>query len=153
MSKTRVFVDVAASISALYLSVWLYEIGNWVSLTAAGTKASLAWGGVLPVGVFAVTQGGTDLLGAKLLQVGICVGVALAALFLLRRRGLRMATVTLGGLTGIYVSSIYWEVLSLTAFIPVALHETVYVGMCVVTGTAILKALGMPLNHPTPLNG
>ena len=152
MSKGRAVADVAGSVAAVFLSVWLYEIGNWVSLTAAGAKVSFAWGGVLPVGVFAVTDGGSGFLGAKLLQVGMIVSVTLAALILLRNREFRLTSMTLGGLLGIYVSSVYWEVLSLNAYVPIALNETIYAGLCVATGALFLKALGPGPKYPSPLN-
>jgi hypothetical protein len=34
-------MDIVTSMVALYLSVWVYETLNWVSLTVAGAKATI----------------------------------------------------------------------------------------------------------------
>ena len=144
--KKRVLADAAACSATLFFSFWLYEAGNWVVLTAEGAKATLVWNGFLPAGVFTVTQGGGDLLGAKLLQIGICGGVTLAALRVMRSRELQMTTISLGALTGVYFSSFYWEILSFVGTIPLVIHEAIFAGISVTTGAVVLKALVGPLN-------
>ena len=144
--KGRVLADAAACAATFFFSFWLYVMGNWVGLTAEGAKASFVWNGLLPAGVFAVTQGGGDLLGAKLLQMGICLGVTLTALGVMRSRELQMTTISLGGLTGVYISSFYWEILSSVGTIPLPVHEAIFAGFSLATGAVVLKALGGPPN-------
>ena len=147
MSRTAYLLDVSASLLCLYLSVWLYELGNWASLTTYGAKATLLWAGFFPAGVAAATSGGAAFTGAKELQVMICVGVTLVAFLMARKRGLSLTSVTLTGTMGIYVASMYWELLSITSFVPMVVHETIYIGLSAFAAVAFLRAFGgLPKN-------
>ncbi len=132
--------DLAVGITALYLSVWLYEASNWISLTAAGGKAIFLWSGILPAGVASVTTGGSDFAIAKLLQVGICVALALPTFMTVRRRGLPFASVTLASIVGLYITSVYWEMLSLASLMPVGLHELSYVALSIGATAVLMRA-------------
>jgi hypothetical protein len=141
LSKYTIVLDVVSSALALYLSLWLYETANWVSLTVSGTKATLVWTGLFPTGVVALSSGNGGLAGAKLLQVGICVGVALFTFVLLRRKGLPLARVTVAGLTGIYLASVIWEMLSLAASMPPLVEEGMFVGLSALAAMGVIRGL------------
>lgn len=133
-------LDILLSLMALYFSVWLYEIGNWVSLVVVGANPSLAWSGILPIGVVALSTH-SGLLDAKLLQVGISVATIFALWMLTNRRGLPITSLTLAGSMGVYLASVYWEMLSLTSFVPMYIHETTYAVLCFGATFGLLRAL------------
>lgn len=140
MLKAANLIDVVTSIIALYLSVWLYEIGNWVSLTVSGARATILMVGILPGGVVGLPAGATDFGSTKVLQIAICVGAAFVALMLIRMGDLPLTRVTIVSIAGIYITSAYWEMLSLTAFIPILVHESIYIGLSVVTSVVLMAA-------------
>jgi hypothetical protein len=135
------FRDAAAGLSVLYLSVWLYEIGNWVSLTAAGARASFLWSGILPSGVIGTSSVASAFPEAKLLQVFICVSVTLTACVAARRKALPITSFTLAAVTSMYISSLYWEMLSLTSYVPMILHEAIYIVLTLAVTFGLLRAL------------
>lgn len=126
-------------LSAMYLSVWLYELGNWVSLSATGAHASIVLSGVLPVAVMGDASEGPGFSVAKVLQVGICVGITLVAFNAARRMGLPLTSLTLVSVTSMYIASMYWELFSLTSFVPMTLHESIYVVLSVALTFGFLR--------------
>lgn len=126
MNRTyaREALDFALAGCVLYLSVWLYEAGNYLALSLSGAQATLVMNGILPVGVVAV--GGSALPGmAKLLQVAVAMGVLVPAYAVLRRS----FSVTLLALITVmvtFLTSFYWEFLSLVGPLPLALHEAFF---------------------------
>lgn len=126
----------------LYFSVWVYEIANWVSLTVSGARAEILMAGILPSGVVGLPAGGTEFGGAKVLQIAICVGAAFVALILTRISDLPLTRVTIVSIASIYITSAYWEMLSLTAFVPILLHESIYIGLSLVMSVVILTVVG-----------
>lgn len=143
-------MDLVASAVSLYLSVWVYEIGNWVSLTTSGAKATVLIAGALPEGAVGLSTDGMDFGSAKLLQVILCSALAFSALLLLRRCKLPLTKVTIICIVSLYVTSIYWEILSLTTFVPILLHEAIYVCLSVLTAGVLLVAFSwllMDLDH------
>lgn len=127
--------------STLYLFMWLYEIGNWLSLSVTGVHATILSSGVIPVGAMGGSPEGTGFSIAKLLQVGICVGATLIACRAVSRKGLRFTSVTLTGVTGMYIASMYWEMFSLTSFVPMVLHEATYVVLSVALTFGLLRKI------------
>jgi hypothetical protein len=140
--KVANLIDVVTSIIAFYLSVWVYEIGNWIALTVSGARAAILMVGILPGGVVGLPTEGAAFGGAKLLQIAICVGVAVLALMLVRMGDFPLTRVTIISVTGMYLASAYWELLSLTSSVPILLHESLYVGLSVATAAVLLTALG-----------
>ncbi|MGD0477315.1 MAG: hypothetical protein ABSB29_04000 [Nitrososphaerales archaeon] len=143
-------MDLVASAVALYLSVWVYEIGNWVSLTISGAKATILMAGALPEGVVGLSTNGTGFGSAKLLQVILCSALAFSVLLLLRKRKLPLTRITIISIMSLYIASIYWEILSLTTFAPILPHEAIYVCLSVLTAGVLLMAfsrLPMDLDH------
>lgn len=134
-------LDIFLSVTAVYFSVWLYEIGNWVSIAAVGASPSLAWSGILPIGVMAYSSNSGGLLDAKLLQVGISVATIFALWILTNKWGFPITGVTLACSMAIYLSSFYWEMLSVTSFVPMYLHETTYAVLCFGAAFGLVKAL------------
>jgi hypothetical protein len=133
-------LDILLSMTVVYFSVWLYEIGNWISLAIMGANPSLAWSGILPVGVVAFSTHSGSLLDAKLIQVGMSVGT-IFILWVLTNGRFPITSVTLAGSMGIYLASIYWEMLSLTSFVPMYFHEMTYAVLCFGATFSLLKAL------------
>jgi hypothetical protein len=131
-------------------------------LAAFGANPSFMWAGFLPAGVAAVTSEGASLGGAKIIQIMLCTAPTLIAFAGAGRRGLGLTRITLRGLLGIYVTSAYWEMLSLTSYVPMMLHETVYIGLSIAAALALPRSIsrlsGMlakrlpSLTAPTTLN-
>ena len=144
LSRAARLADVAVSVMAVYLSVWFYEIANWVAFAAAGANVTFSWAGFLPSGVASVTTVGSGFLYAKLAQVGLCLSLSVAAFLSLRGRGLPLTKVTLAGLMGIYAASVYWEMLSLASFMPFAVHEVAYIGLSAATAIGFMRILDRP---------
>ena len=140
--RSAYLVDFAASASLIYLSVWLYELGNWASLGAVGVSTTITWAGVLPAGVAGAAPDGAGLFLAKMLQVGLCAGVFALAFVWLRGRSLSLAKLTIAGLFGINAASVFWEALSFTAFMPGLVHEAIYVGLSTGAAALLLRTLG-----------
>lgn len=124
MKRVRGALDVCLSLLFLYLGVWLYELGNYLALLLSGAQVTFVLSGVLPAGVVAV--GGSSLPGvAKLLQVAVATGV-LAPVYVVLRRSLSFTPLALLTLMAIYLTSFYWEFLSLVGTLPLALHEGLF---------------------------
>jgi hypothetical protein len=137
-SRARVLFDVAGAASVAYLSVWLYEFANWVSLSLVGVNATLVMVGVLPGGVLGVSTGSSVLALAKPVQVFLTLGVAGLCLAALRGRQLPATKFVLFCTASVSLASIYWELLSLLSFIPVAVHEGAFLGLSFCTLGALL---------------
>ena len=125
----------------LFVAFWIYEIANWFSLALAGANPTLTWSGILPVGVIAVAPHSGGFLDAKLFQVGICVGTMLSLWTLANRFRLKLTRVTIAGLTGIFIASLYWEMLSVAAFVPMYVHEVAYAALSYAVTLGLLKVL------------
>ncbi|HEV2226687.1 MAG TPA: hypothetical protein VGR56_07790 [Nitrososphaerales archaeon] len=119
--------------------MWLYEVGNLLSLSATGVQTSIILVGILPVGVMGDTPVGLGFPVAKLLQVGICVGVTLTAYAAVRRRSLPLTGFTLVVIMSMCIASVYWEMFSLTSFVPMAIHEAIYAALSVGLTFALLR--------------
>ena len=125
MIARRTLFDFVLSPFLLYLSVWLYEGGNYLALLLGGQHVSLVMAGALPAGVVAIGQSALPGV-AKVLQVAMTVG-AVAPLYLLARRtALAFTFVALACVVAFYLSSFYWELLSLVGPLPLVLHEGVF---------------------------
>lgn len=117
-------LDCALAACVLYFSVWLYEVGNYLVLHLSGAHATIVLNGIFPAGVVAV--GGGPLPGtAKLFQVVFAMGVLVPA-YVLLRRGHSVSLIALLSVIVMYLTSFYWEFLSLVGPIPLVLHAMVY---------------------------
>jgi hypothetical protein len=113
MNWSRRVVDVCVAAALVYSSIWIYELSNLVVLSADGTQASMAFAGVVPVGVTAVNPDAGLLAIAKPLQVIICGAVMFGLLYSIRSKGLPISSVLASATLSVYLASSYWEMLSL----------------------------------------
>ena len=149
------FGDIAASATALYVSVWLYEISNVAALSAQGAAVSLTVVGGIPVGVAGVSVGAFSPF-TKALQMLIAVGPLLLLARLLSRRRLPLAEAFVISSICVYVTSACWEMLSVFSSMPAFVHVGVFViGTGALTALTLHK-LGGPLHlwersRPVPL--
>jgi hypothetical protein len=149
--KAAKLTDLATTIIALYLSVWVYEIGNWVSLTVSGARTTILMVGILPGGVVGLPNAGMDLGGAKVLQIAICVGATFVALRLISVGHFPLTRITMISITSMYITSAYWEMLSFTAFVPILLHESIYIVLSMVASVVLLAAVGRVGSNTGPV--
>lgn len=141
MSGSRKVVDACVGAAIVYLAVWIYEVSNFVVLSAAGTQASMAFVGILPVGVSAVNPDTQLLALAKPLQVLICGAVMLGALYSVRSKGLPISTLVASASLSIYLASSYWEMLSLVGSSSYLVHMGGFTLLALAAQMAISRAL------------
>jgi hypothetical protein len=124
-----ILADFTGAASIVYLSVWLYELANWLSLTMVGVNPTLVMAGLLPGGVMWVTSNSSALSLAKPLQTVILIGATGIIFACLRRRQLPATRFVLLCTASIYSASVYWELLSMLSFIPLILHEAAFLAL------------------------
>jgi len=122
----RAAVDGGLAVLLLYLSFWFYEGGNYVAMLLVGQPGTLLMSGVLPASVVSAGQVSGLLVLAKPLQLFIVTGVALPIYLVLRRTGMKLCALASVGTLAVYLSSFYWELLTLVGFLPLALHELLF---------------------------
>jgi len=125
----------------LYLAVWIYEISNLVVLSAVGTQASMAFIGILPVGVSAVNPDSQMLAVAKPLQVLMCGAIMLGLLYSIRSKGLPISTMLASATLSIYLASSYWEMLSLVGSSSYLIHLSGFTFLALATQMGLSRAL------------
>jgi len=138
---SRRLVDVCVGAAVLYLAVWIYEISNLVVLSAVGTQASMAFIGILPVGVSAVNPDSQMLAVAKPLQVLMCGAIMLGLLYSIRSKGLPISTMLASATLSIYLASSYWEMLSLVGSSSYLIHLSGFTFLALATQMGLSRAL------------
>jgi len=117
----------------VYVAVWIYELGNFIVLSTVATQASIAFVGILPIGVSAVTSNQQLLPFAKPLQVLICSAIMFLMLRAVRSKSLPISTTLATATLSIYLASSYWEVLSLVGPIPYEVHMGIFTSLALAT--------------------
>ncbi len=135
----RNLLDIGAAVMLVYASVWIYEIGNYLSMAATGFKATIAMAGFMPVGAVGLLTRPTGLSLAKLIQVGLTAG--LMSILYLKLKASRLSVTTLTSLAtiGVYTGSIYWEFLSALSSIPMLVHQGVFTALSFLVIAAIMQ--------------
>jgi hypothetical protein len=128
-SKPMILADFAGAASIVYLSVWLYELANWLSLIIVGVNPTLVMAGLLPGGVMGVTSNSSVLALAKPLQTVISISAIGIIFACLRKRQLPATRFAVLCAASIYSASVYWELLSMLSFIPLMLHEAAFLAL------------------------
>ena len=135
----RNLLDLGTASALLYVSLWVYEFGNYVSMAATGFDASLVMVGFMPVGVVGVLISPTGLGITKPVQVALTTGLMSMLYLRLRGAGLPVTTLTCLATIGVYSASIYWEFLSVLNSIPIIVHEGVFTAISISVIGAIIK--------------
>ncbi|MDA4127877.1 MAG: hypothetical protein OK422_00195 [Thaumarchaeota archaeon] len=138
--KGRNLVDALLAAAVVYLSLWVYEVANWLSLTLAGVNASIVMGGWLPAGVLGVSTNSSLLAIAKPLQVFLSLSLAGFGFAVFRKHKLPVTRFVLLCTMSVYLASVYWELLSVLSFIPVTFHEGVFFALSFATLNILLLA-------------
>ncbi len=138
-SRFRV-LDVALLPVLLFLSVWIYELSNYAVMTLGGYQGTLIVQGVLPAGLVAVGQGSAPFVFAKPLQVLMATGLVLPLYLGLRRTRMHLSLLASASIMAIYLSSFYWELLSLVGPLPLPIHETLFTVISVLALTIFTRA-------------
>ena len=141
MKWTRRAADVGIAGALVYFAVWIYELSNLVVLSAVGTQASMAFVGILPVGVSAVNPDAQLLAMAKPIQVLLCGAVMFGLLYSVRSRGLPVSAMMASATLSIYLASSYWEVLSLMGSSSYIFHVAGFTALALATQAALSRAL------------
>ena len=138
--------DLAASALVPLVTIWVYEISNVAVLAAQGAQVTLSTAGLLPLGVAGIVQSGLSPL-TKVFQVVLAVGAILPLVVAFSRSKLLIAETFVLSSLGVYVASIYWEMLSLLTTVPIAVHTTIFISGTSGLTVVILKKFG---RHPRP---
>ena len=117
----------------MYFAVWIYELSNMAVLSAVGTQATMAFVGILPVGVSAVNPDLHLLTVAKPIQVLICGAAIFALLYSIRSTGLPISTTMASATLSVYLASSYWEMLSLVGSSSYLLHAGGFTALALAT--------------------
>jgi hypothetical protein len=141
MSGSRRVIDICIGAALVYLAVWIYEICNLVVLSAVGTHASMAFVGILPVGVSAVNPNSQLLAIAKPLQVVICGAAMFGMLYSVRSKGLHISTMVASATFSVYLASSYWEMLSLVGSSSYLIHVSGFTVLALATQMGISRVL------------
>jgi hypothetical protein len=141
MSGWRKVLDVGIAASLVYLAIGIYEISNLLVLSAVGTQASMAFIGILPVGVSAVNTDSQMLAIAKPLQVLTCGTIMFGVLYSIRSKGLPISTMLASATLSIYLASSYWEMLSLVGSSSYLIHISGFTVLALATQMGLSRAL------------
>jgi hypothetical protein len=141
MSGSRKVVDACIGAAMVYLAVWIYELSNLVVLSAVGTQASMAFVGILPVGVSAVNPDTQLLALAKPLQVLLCAAVMFGLLYSIRSKGLPISTMLASATLSVYLASSYWEMLSLVGSSSYLVHVGGFTVLALAVQVGLSRAL------------
>jgi len=133
MGASRRILDVFIGAAIVYFAIWVYELGNLLVLSSAGSQASMSFVGILPVGVTAVSSGQQLLAIAKPLQVLVCSGVMFMMLLAIRSRGLPVSAAVASATLSIYLASSYWEVLSVIGATSYWTHVGIFTTLALAT--------------------
>jgi hypothetical protein len=146
----RLVADLIVSAFVPFLAIWLYEMTNWMVLALQGYGVSLSMAGWIPLGVSAVTSSGPSLL-TKVAQLAVAIGLLLPLKKLFSSARLPLAEALIVSSVGIYLASTYWEMLSLLAVLPLAIHVGIFIAG---TGTSVLVLLHhSQVGRPHPVRG
>ena len=141
MTWSRRAGDVGLAATLVYLAVWIYELSNLAVLSAVGSQASMAFVGILPVGVSAVNPDVQLLAVAKPLQVLLCGAVMFLLLYSIRSRGLPISTMMASATLSIYLASSYWEMLSIVGSSSYLFPVAGFTALALATQAALSRAL------------
>ena len=145
--KLKLLVDFGLGLSLLYLSVWVYEFGNFLSLSLSGAEVSISYGILLPIGTSAMTASAAITPLAKLSQVAMCSFFPLVALYGTRRLGLIGSQAISVCVLSVFLGTFYWEALGLLSFVSYATHLAGFVTLAAVLELVIFSALSLLSRH------
>jgi hypothetical protein len=122
----RKLLDVSVCAALLYAAVWIYELGNYVALSALGSQATIAFSGILPIGVSASVLNSSLLMLAKPAQIALSTSAMLGLFFLVRSMRLQLSSSLTIMTISIYLASAYWELLSSVGSISYGTHLAIF---------------------------
>jgi hypothetical protein len=131
-------LDAAVAILILFFGFWLYEIGNYVALSAFGGSAQIETVGIMPVATTATIAGNDIVWASKFLQALFVLAILLPFYYSVRMRRMRLSVNAIGCLVAMILASFYWEALSVLTFIPFQIHELIFASLSVVSFLLLL---------------
>jgi hypothetical protein len=140
-TRKRYLADFAVAGGLLYLSVWVYELANLLSLSVSGHQVSVSFSDLLPIGTGSLSySSGPDTM-AKIVQVTMSSAAGIFALIVTRRFKLTASQLASTSILGIYAASFYWEILPLAAYSGYLIHVITFLGLAGVANIAILYSI------------
>jgi hypothetical protein len=124
-------LDLSIGAALLYVAVWIYELGNLVTLSAIGSHASIAFSGILPIGVSASVPNASLLILAKPAQIALSTLVMFGLFALVRSKKLPVASSVTITVISIYLASAYWELLSSVGAISYEAHLAIFTTLAI----------------------
>jgi hypothetical protein len=124
-------LDLSVGAALLYVAVWIYELGNLVALSAVGSQASLAFSGILPIGVSASIANANLLMLAKPAQIALSTLAMFGLFSLVRSKKLQISSNVAITVISIYLASAYWELLSSVGAISYEAHLAIFTALAI----------------------
>jgi hypothetical protein len=118
-------------VALLYAAVWVYELGNYVTLSAVGAQASFILSGVLPIGVSASVPDDKLLMLAKPAQIALSTLVMVGIFSLVRSKKLEFSSTIAATTISVFLASAYWELLSSLGSISYEAHLLIFAGLAI----------------------
>ena len=137
-------LDLGLTGSFFVLSVWIYELWNFLVLAGTGAQVHFVLAGPLPAGVVGVSAAGQPLIVAKLAQTFLC-SVTFFGLFLtIRKWNLPFTKLTSICIIGSSLASIQWEFLSTAYTYSYAFQALTFMLLAVIFSVLIIRSFFKP---------
>jgi|GEM_PF-803237 hypothetical protein len=137
-------LDLGLTASFFVLSVWVYELWNFLVLASTGAQVHLVLAGPLPAGVVAVSAASQQFIVAKLAQTFLC-SVTFFGLFLtIRKWNLPFAKLASICMIGFSLASIQWEFLSTAYTYSCSIQSMGFMLLAVVFSVLIIRSFFWP---------
>ena len=137
----RAFADVGLAIVLLYLSFWIYEAANFVALSLWGAQASISMNGIFPAGTASITTFSTWSPAAKVIQTALSGLAIIPVAFGAKKTRFLITEISAICVLSVFMSSFYWEALTLIPEISYPIHVSVFVGLTAAVEFALFTLL------------
>ena len=121
--------DGMLAIVLLYLSFWIYETANFVVLSLWGVQASISMNGIFPAGTASLSNTSTWNPSAKVVQTALCGLATISVAYASKRSRFLITEISAICVLSVFLSSFYWEALTLIPRISYPIHISVFVGL------------------------
>lgn len=135
------FYEAILSFSVLFFSFYFYEISNYASFLLFGMHPIISWSGLIPTMVSSTMASSISASGILLKPVQTLFSVVAIFIFyfVAERLGLRYSAYLAIGVISLFITSFYWESFYLLSYIPLWLHEAIYILITVALMVLLIK--------------
>ncbi|MGD0395958.1 MAG: hypothetical protein ABSB26_03505 [Nitrososphaerales archaeon] len=137
-------LDLGLTASIFALSVWVYELWNFLVLAGTGAQVYLVLAGPLPAGVVGVSPASQQLIVAKLAQTFLCSATFFGLFLIVRRRDLPLTKLASVCMIGFSLASVQWEFLSTACAFSYIFQATAFMLLAVVFSVLMIRSFYGP---------